>query len=280
MSNPHQHIHYFFSHHHLFTKFHLILASLIAATLSICIATPTFATSNPLPSRAALSATIDRVENFAEYQTYASLGTSGANRPHYKEYAHLRSLVAEINDIHTNYDTIASSDDSWKIAYLIDYSADALKGCEYLFGLKKQSSASSTTNSKQSVPSASTSNTSNLNDSTSNSSHSENSNPNRYSSHSTQNHPATDKPISTVSDNSNTNSSTSNNSNIPISTTSVQTADLTTSQNSSPDALNLLTLPCSVCPLVRPLVQLGTNVPTHPDQLDLPRRRAFFVESV
>ncbi len=270
MSNPHQYIHYFFNHHHLFTKFHLILASLIATTLSICIATPTFATSNPLPSRAALSATIDRVENFAEYQTYASLGTSGANRPHYKEYAHLRSLVAEMNDVHTNYDTIASSDDSWKIAYLIDYSADALKGCEYLFGLKKQSSASSTTSSKQSVPSASTSNSSN----------SENSNPNRYSSHSTQNHPATDKPISTVSDNSNTNSSTSNNSNIPSSTTSVQTADLTTSQNSSPDALNPLTLPCSVCPLVRPLVQLGTNVPTHPDQLDLPRRRAFFVESV
>lgn len=279
-----------------FAKLHPLLAGFILSSscvFAVLAATPASATSTSstaantpatnIPSRAKLEEAIDRVENFTEYQTYSARGTSGQNLPHYKEYAHLRSLVTEMIYVSTNYDTISISDDSWKIAYLIDYSADALRGCEYLFGLKKtqsassQSSTSSTTSSTttpapiQPTNSASASNTSDINR-TAASSHPLASSPESTSE------PANNPTSQKVNDDNTTYSNEQNSQDSPSLS---YTNSVNTLQSTSTLALaDPLTLPSPVRPLVRQLIQLCTNMPTHPDQLDLPRRRAFLVESV
>ncbi len=278
--------------HQTFTKFHLLLASLILSSLAFAalsttpasaITTPADSSSisstaptaaNPsattnvssananVPSRAALSAAIDRVENFAEYQKYANLGASGSSEKYYKEYAHLRSLVAEMIDVHTNYDAIATSADSWKIIYLIDYSAGALRGCEYLFGLKKQQATASQTSAPTSQSRAASSNqpspaASNQSSPTSSS----------QSSIATSNQPSTttSSPAQPVDNSSDANYT------VTPSNALATSSELVTDPR---------TLSRPVRPLVRQLIQLCANVPAHPDQLDLPRRRALLIESV
>lgn len=281
--------------HQTFTKFHLLLASLILSSLAFTIlsiapasataapanssnvsneasaaASTSSASANNIPSRATLSAAIDRVENFAEYQKYANLGTSGSGEKYYKEYAHLRSLVAEMTNVHTNYDTIATSTDSWKIAYLIDYSADALRGCEYLFGLKKQQTTASPASTPSDQSRAASSNQ-----------------PSPVSSSqpslaaSNQSSPtSSNQPSATTSNQPSTATSSLAqpiNNSFDANHTAAPSSSLATSSELVADPR---TLPRSVRPLVRQLVQLCANVPAHPDQLDLPRRRALLIESV
>lgn len=95
------------------------------------------------PSQSDLQSAITYVTNFSEYQTYAN-DPSSTTLPHYKEYAHLRTIVSELTYLHDNYDSIANDpNNSWKISYLIDYSHKAIRSCEYLLGLRQTSVNSS-----------------------------------------------------------------------------------------------------------------------------------------
>lgn len=252
------------------------------------------ATDNAIPSRDALAAALNRVEHFAEYQTYAARGTTG-QEPFYKEYAHLRSLAAEMRQVHANYSTIATSADSWKIAYLIDYSAGALRGCEYLFGLKKQAaqtsqsvqsthsspavqtsqavqSAQTASASTPTVTPAATSNTASIAQSDQNSA-----NPQTTQAQATSAAQAAQNSTSVPATNAQTSPS---NQAIASPQTTQTTPAVQTKSTTSTNSAQPFTRSRTVRPFVRQLVQLCANVPAHPDQLDLPRRRALLVESV
>lgn len=122
--------------------FSLFLSFGLSVSAMLLHAAPASATSAndsapaSVSSLAELETAISRITSFAEYQTYAAAPDSTA-LPFSKEYAHLRSLVTEMTAIRDQYSAVASSASAWKISYLIEYSSEALRGCEYIFGIKR-----------------------------------------------------------------------------------------------------------------------------------------------
>ncbi len=256
----------------------------------------TNSSTETVPSRAELARATSRVTSFAEYQFYASHPTD-KSLPHYREYAHLRSLVTEMNYIHGHYDTIRAGSEAWKISYLIDYSIGAIESCTMLFGLNRPKTASNPTSNSASN---STPNSDSASASTPYSTQDSVSNPNLPStankvsssnSVSTQSaNPVAQAPKSnrSIIDSSATSSAFTNSvspnfsSTIPFATNSVATksSPIASYPAESTNALQSLSRSRFISPFVRQLIHLCTYVSSYPNQLYFFLLNHLFVQFV